>query len=142
MNSTFDYRTVVTLGKTNATTNVYFVEYFALQGVVRELWVKECVPNALNHFANGLILSTKNAHCDFKKPFFMFDTILCRMHIEDLQRVSAKLVFDFYKAEDMQLHATGSQVIVFKDKNRKTCRMPEEFKIAAQAILWSSMTLT
>jgi acyl-CoA thioesterase FadM len=139
MNPTFDYRMVVTLGKTNATTNVYFVEYFAIQGVVRELWVKHCVPNAQNHFAKGLILSTKSARCDFKKPFFLFDTILCRMHVEDLQRVSAKLVFDFYREDgDVEPHATGSQIIVFKDMNRKTCRMPDDFKRAGEAICWTN----
>jgi acyl-CoA thioesterase FadM len=128
---------VATLGKTNATANVYFVEYFSLQGMVRELWVKQCVPNAMRHFASGLTLSTKAAHCEFRKPFFLFDTMLCRMHIEKLQRVSARLVFNYYNEKDMQLCAFGWQTIVFKDQHRKTCRMPDDFRVAAQAILVS-----
>lgn len=135
---TYDYRKVISMGDTNAMGNVYFAEYFKLQGVVREMWVKECVPNGLEHFARGLILSTKSAHCEYRKPFFLFDTVLCRMHIEDLRRVSAKLAFDFYHAETMARQAFGWQVVVFKDAQRKTCRAPEEFLLAARNILWES----
>ena len=127
---------IVTLGKTNATQNVYFAEFFSLQGVVRELWVKECVQNSVQYFSQGLLISTKSAHCDFKKPFYCFDTILCRMHIEELQRVSAKLVFEFCHDQTQECHVTGWQVVVFKDQQRRTCRMPDDFRQAAHAILW------
>lgn len=136
MGPTYDYRQTVTIGGTNAMRNVYFSEYFQIQGVVRELWIKECVPNGPRHLANGLILSTKSAHCEYRAPFYLFDSILCRMHIEDLQRVSAKLVFEFYNEHTMALHAFGWQLVVFKDANRKTCRAPDDFVQAARGILW------
>lgn len=134
----YTHEKLITIGNTNAMQNLYFAEYFTLQGSVREMWLHDCVPNALQYFADGLILSTKSAHCDYKKPLFVFDTVLCCMHIEDLGRVSAKLVFDFYDGKTRELKATGWQQVVFKDSNRKTCRMPEEFRIAAQAILWKA----
>ena len=136
MGETYDFRKVISMGDTNAMGNVYFAEYFKIQGVVRELWVKECVPNGLQHFAGGLILSTKSAHCEYRKPFFLFDTVLCRMHVEELRRVSAKLVFEYYNADTMNLQAFGWQVVVFKDANRKTCRAPDDFVRAAQKIVW------
>jgi acyl-CoA thioesterase FadM len=138
MGPTYNYETLVTIGATNAMQNVYFAEYFKLQGTVREMWVNGSVSNALQYFKGGLILSTKSAHCEYRKPFFVFDTILCCMHIEDLSRVSARLVFDFYNKKTMSLHAFGWQQVVFKDGNRKTCRMPDEFQAAARAILWTT----
>jgi len=136
MGPTYDYTKLVTIGDSNAMQNVYFVYYFTLQGAVREMWVKECVPNALQHFRSGLLLSTKSAHCEYRKPFYLFDTILCRMHVEELCRVSVKLMFEFYCLETMALHAFGWQQVVFKNALRKTCRMPEDFSKAARAVLW------
>lgn len=141
MKPTFDQRMEVTFGQSNATGNVYFLEYLRLQGIARELWVKHCVANAKTHLASGLLLSTKSVHCDFKKPFFTFDTILVRMHVEELQRVSALLVFEYLDADTGALHATGWQIIVFKNASRRTCRMPEDFREAALKITWPATEL-
>lgn len=138
MGQTYNYEKLVTIGDTNAMQNVYFAEYFKLQGIVREMWVNDCIPSAIAYFAQGFILSTKSAHCEYRKPFFLFDKMLCRMHIEELGLVRAKLVFDFYNKDTMQLNAFGWQLVVFKDANRKTCRMPDEFKKAAEEILWKT----
>lgn len=138
MNNYYEYVIPVTIGKTNATQNVYFSEYFALQGLVRELWMKDCVRNAMNFFSEGFLISTKSAHCDYKIPFFVFDTISCRMHIESLKRVSAKLVFEFINQKSKKVCATGWQIVVFKNFSRKTCRIPEDFLEAASQILWES----
>jgi len=133
--NTYDYRHRVTLRETNAFGNVYFSVYFEVQGATRELWVRDCVLKNDSRLDGSLVLSTKSAHCDYKAPFYLFDTILCRMHIEELRRVSAKLVFEYYCEETMQLHARGWQVVVFKDSNRKTCRAPTEFMDAALSVL-------
>ena len=69
MYKSFEYRTTVTIGDTNLFQNMYFANYFKVQGRVRELWVHECVPNAVKHLSEGLILITKSAHCDYKKDF-------------------------------------------------------------------------
>ena len=124
--TTYDYRKLVTIGDTNAMGNVYFAEYFMLQGVVRETWVRDAVANGLRHLADGLVLSTRSAHCEYRKSFYVFDTIVCRMHVEELARVSAKLVFEFYKEGAANLHAFGWQHIVFKDRasNRKVPSAP------------------
>ena len=137
MGPTYDYEKLMTIGDTNAMQNVYFAEYFKVQGTVRESWVYNAVPNALQVFKDGLILSTKSAHCEYRKPFFVYDIMLCRMHIEEIHRVSAKLVFEFYNKKTMALCAFGWQLVVFKDANRKTCRIPDDFVKAAKAIEWT-----
>ena len=138
MNETFDHTLIATIGDTNAMGNVYFAKYFSIQGTVRELWVNERVPDAGKVLSTGILMSTKSAHCEYKIPFFTFDTIVCKMHFEDLQRVSVVAVFDFFKEGDDQKYAYGFQKIVFKDENRKTCRMPESFRMAAEEICWQS----
>jgi len=136
MYPTYDYRKIITLGDTNALGNVYFAEYFVMQGATREQWVRECVPDGLDHLRRGLVLSTKSAHCEYRKPFYPFDITLCRMHFENLRRVSVKLVFEVFEESSAVLHAHGWQVVVFKDAHRKTCEMPTSFRDAARELLW------
>jgi enediyne core biosynthesis thioesterase len=132
MDNTFTYCHTITMGETNPMANVYFAEYFKLQGIVREHWLIEEVENALEHIKNGLILSTISAHCDYIKPFFLYDTIICILSVEDIKKVSVKLVFDFYSKNTNSLHATGYQKIVFQDAHRKICPIPLPFKTALQ----------
>jgi len=135
---TYDYRKVLTAGQTNAMATLGFAEHFRVQATVRALWVSDCVSGGGQCLAEGLDISTKVAHCEFRKPYFALETLLCRMHIEDLQRVSARLIFEYYDEGGNNLHAIGWQQVVFKDAARKTCRMPLEFAIAARAILWET----
>jgi len=130
MGNFFDFEKVVTIGDTNAMQNLYFSEYFKIQGTVRELWVKDHVPNYQKYFKEGLLLSTKYAHCDYIKPFFLYDILICRMYIIKIGLVRAKIGFDFINKATNELSATGYQLIVFKDHNRKTCAMPDGFKEA------------
>lgn len=135
---TYDYRKVATVGDTNAMGNVYFVEYFALQGTVRELWVRDCVANGPEHLLQGLVLSTKTAHCEYRKPFYLFETIVCRMHFEEVRQVSMRLAFEFFADDLPERRAFGWQVVVFKDKERRTCRAPDDFVVAAKSLLWAT----
>jgi acyl-CoA thioesterase FadM len=132
----YEYQMMVTFGDTNAMQNLYFAEYFKIQGTVRERWVYDCIPGALDNIQNGMILSTKSAHCDFMKNFYPFETLLCRMHTEELRKVRVKLVFEFFNKATMDLHAIGWQTIVFKDQNRKTIKMPQNFWDAGKRFLW------
>ena len=130
----FSYEYTVTMGDVNAMGNFYFLKYFELQGHVRELWLKHDIPNCLE-VLNHHLLSTKSAHCDFKVPFFLYDIIVVKMFTTDVQRVSAKLHFHFYLKGNDSLRASGYQMVVCKDKDRKTCRMPVSLVNALKALL-------
>lgn len=132
---TFNYEYIITMGDTNAMGNVYFANYFKLQGHVREVWLKNCVSNYAEHIKSDLVLSTKSAHCDFKIPLFIYDEILVKLYFSDLQRASVKLNFDFYLKGKSELYASGWQVVVFKNKDWKICRMPLDFTIAFKKYL-------
>ena len=79
---------------------------------------------------NGLVLITRSARCDFKKDFHLFDKVLVCMQIRNLRGASADLEFKFYNETTMELHAEGSNEIVFTNQNHKVCRIPENFKAA------------
>ncbi|MNG71641.1 Phosphoglycolate phosphatase [compost metagenome] len=126
---TFDYEHTVTMGDTNAMGNCYFLKYFELQGHVRELWLTQHVAR-YEQVLDRYILSTRSAHCDYRVPFFLYDTVIVKLYCTELQRVSVTLHFEFYCKGSDRLHATGEQKVVCKDKARKTCRMPPELMTA------------
>ena len=132
MSKTFEYQSTVTIGETNLLQNMYFANHFKIQGVTRELWVIKCVENADLHFSNGLILITKSAYCDYKKDFYLYDDIICRMNFDKIKKASFDLIFTFTNAKTGEIHANGRQQIVFADSTHKICKMPVDFHVAAK----------
>ena len=130
------YKTTITFGDTDYFRSVYFLNYLKIAGVVRELWVRDSVPNFDQHLEQGLLLITRNVSCDFIKPLFVFDVIRCEMTVERLRITSAELVFHFYKDSTNELHAMGRHKIVLADRTQKLCPMPKDFFEAAKRIQW------
>ncbi|HQF74771.1 MAG TPA: thioesterase family protein [Syntrophales bacterium] len=130
MGKVYEYRTTVTIGDTNLLQHMYFVHFFTLQGITRDLWVKECVPGGLDAIRDGLVLITKNAMCEYKKDFFLYDRVLVQMQIRNLRGASTELVFRFYNEATMELHAEGTNEIVFANSNHRVCRIPPNFRNA------------
>jgi acyl-CoA thioesterase FadM len=130
MGKVYEYRTTVTIGDTNLLQHMYFVQFFTLMGVARDLWVKECVPGGLDSIRDGLVLITKNAMCEYKKDFFLYDRVLVQMQIRNLRGASTELVFRFYNEDTMELHAEGTNEIVFANSSHRICRIPPNFRNA------------
>lgn len=132
MGLSFHYTTTATIGDTDVMQAVYFAHFFKIQGTVRELWVRHVVRNSERHLREGLLLLTRHASCDYHRHFRLFDPINCRMQIRNLRKASAELVFRFYHETTGVLHAQGLQVVAFADSGGRLCRMPDEFREAAQ----------
>jgi len=130
MGKIYEYRTTVTIGDTNLLQHMYFVHFFTLQGITRDLWVKECVPGGLDAIRDGLVLITKNAMCEYKKDFFLYDRVLVQMQIRNIRGASVELVFRFLKEDTMELHAEGTNEIVFANSSHRICRIPPNFRNA------------
>lgn len=129
MGKTYEYRTTVTIGDTNLLQHMYFVHFFTLQGITRDLWVKEIVPGGLESIKNGLVLITRSAQCEYKKDFYLYDRVLVCMQTRNLRNASTDLVFKFYNEATMELHAEGTNQIVTAN-NQGICRIPENFRNA------------
>lgn len=130
MGKSYEYRTTVTIGDTNLLQHMYFVHFFTLHGITRDLWVKECVPGGLESIRDGLVLITKNAMCEYKKDFYLYDRVLVQMQIQNLRGASTELVFRFYNEATMELHAEGTNEIVFANSSHRICRIPPNFRNA------------
>jgi acyl-CoA thioesterase FadM len=111
---------------------VYFAHFFKLQGIVRELWVLNAVPDSRRHLADGLVLITKSASCEYFRNLHLFDRVVCKMQIRHLRAASSELVLRFYHAVTGELHAEGLQKVAFMRFDGRLCRMPEDFRIAAE----------
>lgn len=127
----FIYHTIVTIGDTNILQNMYFANFFKIQGIVRELWVKEAVEGAMESMNDGIILITRSASCKYYKDFYLYDNIRVEMRVKNLGKASGELVFYFYNSENGELHAEGHQQIVFAGPDHKICRIPNNFLEAA-----------
>jgi acyl-CoA thioesterase FadM len=131
MYESFDYETTITIGDTDLMQAVYFAHFFKLQGVVRELWVLNAVANSKRHLAEGLVLITKSASCEYFRNLHLFDRVVCKMQIRNLRQASSELVFRFYHGTTGELHAEGVQKVAFMDRDGRVRRMPDDFRISA-----------
>jgi len=132
MGKIYEYRTTVTIGDTNLLQHMYFVQFFTLQGITRDLWVKECVPGGLESIRDGLVLITKNAQCEYRKDFYLYDKVLVHMQIQNMRGASTELSFKFYNEATMELHAEGTNEIVFANSSHRVCRIPHNFRNAGK----------
>lgn len=132
MNKTFEYKTTVTIGDTNALQNMYFLNFFKLQGIVRELWVKKHVKNSLKDMQNGLVLITKDARCNFHKDFYLYDDITVTLNFTKIGRTNTRLSFEYYNSKTKELHANGSQTIVFANSQHKLTKIPDHWENAIE----------
>lgn len=130
MNKVFEYKTTVTIGDTNAMQNMYFLNFFKLQGIVRELWVKNSVENGLADLANGMILITKDARCNFKKDLFLYDDVTVKFYFTKIKKTNMRLNFQFFNSKTDELHAEGNQTVVFADNQHKVIMIPDNWKDA------------
>jgi acyl-CoA thioesterase FadM len=132
MGKIYEYRMTVTIGDTNLLQHMYFAQFFTLQGITRDLWLKEAVQGGVDSIKNGLALITKNAQCEYKKDFYLYDKVLVCMQIRNMRGASVELVFKFYNEDTMELHAEGTNEIVFANSNARICRIPENFRNAGK----------
>ncbi len=128
MGKTYEWRTTVTIKDTNLLQNVYFANYFDLQGHAREMWVRDCVPGAVEAMQQGLVLVTHDATCKFHKDFYLYDEVVVRCWFDNLRHASVDMFFEFRHAGTGDVHAEGRQTIVSAGPDHKPVRAPESFR--------------
>jgi acyl-CoA thioesterase FadM len=122
----YKYKTVVTMGEVNIFQNMYFANYFKLQGVCRELFVAECINDINKIFSTTQIsILTRKANMSFIKDFTLFDKIVVEMDITHIGKHEAELRFKFFEQGCSELRAEGIQVIEFIGLNDEPCEIPK-----------------
>ena len=54
------------------------------------------------------------------------------MQIQNMRGASTEIVFKFYNEATMELHAEGTNEIVFANSSHRVCRIPENFRNAGK----------
>jgi enediyne biosynthesis thioesterase len=115
----FTYEFDTSLKHSNATQNVYFSNYFEWQGAVRERWFYECISRDM--LQDKGVFITKQAHNDYFREAFPFQTVRCVLNSYHIQRCSFFLLFRFYV--EGELTSCGYQQLVFANHHKKIARL-------------------
>jgi acyl-CoA thioesterase FadM len=135
MGKSYDLRYTVTIGDTDLLQSMYFLNFFRLQGMIRELWVKDCVEGGLQDLAQGFILITKEASNNYRKDFYLYDNIVVKFQFTELHNTYAVLNFKFYEEHTMELRAEGFQKVVFANNNHKLAKILPNWRKAIEEYL-------
>ncbi len=118
---TFKHSIDIYLKDSNAYANTYFSRYFEWQGICRERWFHKCISSDMLQ-TEGVFI-TKNAHQDYVRETFPFQTVDCELNTYDVKQCSFSLAFRFFV--DGSLVSKGSQQIVFARQDKRIQRLPE-----------------
>lgn len=129
----FEYRYVVGFKDTNVVGNVYFTRHLEWQGMCREMFVREHVPEILGELEKGLCLVTMDVGCDYRGEINAFDEISVRLRLGKLRRNRMWMEFEYVRLEkdgSEQLVAVGKQTVACMrrtDEGMLPEPFPEEF---------------
>jgi len=118
----FEYRYVVGFKDTNVVGNVYFTRHLEWQGMCREMFVREHVPEILGELEKGLCLVTLDVNCDYRGEINAFDEISVRLRLGKLRRNRMWMEFEY-----VRLGSDGEETLVAVGKQTVACmrRTPE-----------------
>jgi YbgC/YbaW family acyl-CoA thioester hydrolase len=124
----YEYEVRVTFCHTNAEGNVNHFEYPKLFGVCRELFGLDFIPNFATEAGHKYLLKTRSASYDYKKDFFFGDIMRIQLWVREMTHATLTLDAEFINAATGEVHARGSQQIVYTDMTGKPRRIPEHLK--------------
>ena len=117
---TFRHTIDIYLKDSNAYGNTYFARYFEWQGICRERWFQQCI--VADMLQKEGVLVTKNAHLDYVRETFPFQSVECQLNVQDIRQCSFTLLFSFLV--EGSVIASGYQQIVFATHDKRIQRFP------------------
>lgn len=110
----FEYNHIVSFEETNLVGNVYFANHIKWQGLCRERFLKEKVPDILEQISDGLALITLNCSCNYLGEVRAFDELKISMFLSSIHQNKVRILFEYYKmknGEEINLIAKGTHEI-------------------------------
>ncbi|MFA5894000.1 MAG: acyl-CoA thioesterase [Candidatus Margulisiibacteriota bacterium] len=135
MEKEFVFEKTAYLHDTNLFGNVYFARYFEWQGMAREEFFRQVMPNIQQFLKSGIRLVTIDASMQYKKEVTLFDQVLIKLAVDNLKISTFDLIFTFVNKNTNDVIATGKQKIGFTDALYKVIPIPDEFKMG-----WEKLT--
>lgn len=134
----YEHQVRITFAETNAEGNVSHYEYAKIFGIVRELFALDFIPGFSAEAGREYLLKTRNASYEYEKDFYFGDTVNVRLWVREMSRASLTLEAEFVNAATGQVHARGSQQIVYTDMMGRPRRIPEEMASLIRAAMPSA----
>ena len=113
MSRFYEHRHIVSFQETNLVGNVYYTNHVSWQGRVRELFLRDHVPDLLSEIARGLSLATVRISCEYLAELFAFDEILIRMRLKELTPSRIEFSFEYWRVSSKgeEMVARGEQQV-------------------------------
>jgi YbgC/YbaW family acyl-CoA thioester hydrolase len=135
MEKEFVFEKTAYLHDTNIFGNVYFARYFEWQGMAREEFFRQVMPNIQQFLKSGIRLVTIEASMQYKKEVTLFDQVLIKLTVDNLKISTFDLIFTFVNKNTNDVIATGKQKIGFTDASYKVIPIPDEFKMGWEKLI-------
>ena len=108
----YEYRHIVSFEETSLAGNVYYVNHLHWQGRVRELFLREYVPEILAELEQGMALITVRCSCDYLGELKAFDEVTVRMFLASITQNRVAMRFEYWRdGESGELVGRGEQEI-------------------------------
>jgi len=95
MRRAYEYRHIVGFEETNLVGNVYYVNHVKWQGRVREMFLREHVPEVLAELTHGLALATLKVSCEYLAELYAFDELIIRMRLGELSQIRISMLYGY-----------------------------------------------
>ena len=135
LNKEFVFSKRVFLTDTNAEGNVYFARYFEWQGMAREDYFRQAVPNHMAIMQSGTKLITVHAWLRYESETHLFDEVLIKVQTTVLKKMSMELSFTYVNKQTGQRIATGSQKLAFAGPDGRLIPVPTPIRIGASSCM-------
>ncbi len=126
MSEEFLFEKTIYLSDTNAFGNAYFSKYFEWQGMAREAFFREIMPNPNFLIDSGIVLITVRAAVEFKHEVYLYDDIQIGLKVGAVKPSSSDLIFRYRRKKDNLVFAIGYQTVAFSDKSGNLIKIPPE----------------
>ncbi len=115
----YEYRHVVSFEETNLVGNVYFVNLLRWQGLCREWFLREHVPEIVVELGRGCCLVTLHCSCDYLAELAAFDEVIVRMRLAGLTQNRIHMVFEYWRS------VGGREELIARGEQRVACMRRE-----------------
>jgi len=118
----------ITVEETNVFGNMYFADFFKLQGIARDLMLLYHVQDIHQIMAEtGATIAVVDAYNKFIKPCFFGENITIEISTKDIMRSRATLIINFRNKENNEMRGEGYQRFCWVSNTGKVMQLPPIF---------------
>jgi len=131
---TFIYKSVVAVGDTDLSGNVFLLNCLKLTALVRELWLATGGNEVGVRPLRGARLIPRGLRWRLVQDFSLLDPVRCELTARDAGRGGAEMTYRFYHDRTNKLHAEVQQTVGLADRPHGVEAVCGDFMPPAESI--------